>query len=120
LISIESALPRLKEFVERQTPTLNAPGNALGFTNREPIFVYGVYGLANRDASQPVTLETFFQIDSSSKSFTSITLLQFQGQGLLDIGDSHSPEFIRFDEVINGKAMQAILSGGVYSRMFTL
>jgi hypothetical protein len=33
--------------------------------------------------------------------------------------DTRSPEFIRFDVVIHGKAMQAILSGGVYSRTFT-
>jgi D-alanyl-D-alanine carboxypeptidase len=40
--------------------------------------------------------------------------------GLFRIGeDSRSPEFIRFDVVIDGKAMQAILSGGVYSRTFT-
>ena len=40
--------------------------------------------------------------------------------GLFRIGeDARSPEFIRFDVVIDGKAMQAILSGGVYSRTFT-
>jgi hypothetical protein len=40
--------------------------------------------------------------------------------GLFRIGkEARSPEFIRFDVVIHGKAMQAILSGGVYSRTFT-
>ena len=40
--------------------------------------------------------------------------------GLFRIGDDpRSPEFIRFDVVQHGKAMQAILSGGVYSRTFT-
>jgi D-alanyl-D-alanine carboxypeptidase len=40
--------------------------------------------------------------------------------GLFRIGeDPRSPEFIRFDVVVNGKAMQAILSGGAYSRTFT-
>jgi hypothetical protein len=40
--------------------------------------------------------------------------------GLFRIGDDpRSPEFIRFDVVVNGKAMQAILSGGAYSRTFT-
>ena len=105
MISIESALPRLNEFIERQTPTLNAPGIAIGLTHREHIVHVGVYGLANREAEQPVTAETLFQIGSISKSFTSIVLLQLPEQGLFDI---------------NGKAMQAILSGGVYSRTFTL
>jgi hypothetical protein len=40
--------------------------------------------------------------------------------GLFRIGDDpRSTEFIRFDVVIDGKAMQAILSGGAYSRTFT-
>jgi CubicO group peptidase (beta-lactamase class C family) len=40
--------------------------------------------------------------------------------GLFRIGDDpRSPEFIRFDAVVDGKAMQANLSGGVYSRTFT-
>jgi len=40
--------------------------------------------------------------------------------GLFRPGDDpRSPEFIRFDVVVDGKAMQAILSGGVYSRTFT-
>jgi hypothetical protein len=40
--------------------------------------------------------------------------------GLFRIGDDpRSPEFIRFDVVVDGKAMQVILSGGAYSRTFT-
>ena len=40
--------------------------------------------------------------------------------GLFRIGDDpRSPEFIRFDALFNGKAMQAIYSGGEYSRIFT-
>jgi hypothetical protein len=40
--------------------------------------------------------------------------------GLFRISDDPlSPEFIRFDVVVDGKVMQAILSGGVYSRTFT-
>jgi hypothetical protein len=42
------------------------------------------------------------------------------GPGMFRVGDdTRSPEFIRFDVVIDSKAMQAILSGGVYSRTFT-
>ena len=47
-------------------------------------------------------------------------LLHQEEHGLFRIGDDpRSPEFIRFDVVVNGKAMQAILSGGAYSRTFT-
>ena len=48
---------------------------------------------------------------------------QIVGGDLYDVfrigDDPCSPEFIRFDVVVNGKAMQAILSGGAYSRTFT-
>ena len=41
-------------------------------------------------------------------------------RGLFRLGeDSHSPEFIRFEVIIDSKAMQANLSGGIYSRAFT-
>jgi hypothetical protein len=40
--------------------------------------------------------------------------------GLFRVGaDPRSPEFIRFEVLIDGKAMQVNLSGGVYSRTFT-
>lgn len=85
--SIESAIPRLKEFIESQYPTLNAPGIAIGLTHREQILHVCVFGLANREAGKAVTLETLFQIGSISKSFTSMILLQLQEQGLLDINE---------------------------------
>jgi CubicO group peptidase (beta-lactamase class C family) len=104
LNSIESAPLRLKEFIDRQLPTMNAPGLALGLTHREHSLHIGAYGLSNQEAGKLVTPETLFQIGSISKSFTSIVLLELQEQGLFDI---------------NCKAMQAILSGGVYRRTFT-
>jgi len=87
LISIESAIPRLNEVIERQLPTFNAPGIAIGLTHREHFLHVGIFGLANQEAGQPVRRETLFQIGSISKSFTSITLLQLQEQELLDIND---------------------------------
>ena len=46
--------------------------------------------------------------------------LQQLEPGLFRLGnDPHSPEFIRFDVIIGGKAMQADFSGGIYSRTFT-
>jgi hypothetical protein len=46
-------------------------------------------------------------------------LYHSQVQGLLDMVDSHSPEFIRFDVVSDANAMESILLGGVYSRTST-
>ncbi len=87
MVSIESALLRLSAYIERQLPTLNAPGIAIGLTHCEQTLHVSVFGLANTAAGHPVTPETLFQIGSISKSFTSIILLQLQERGLLDIND---------------------------------
>ena len=87
MVSTESAFQCLSEIIERELPTLNAPGIAIGISHRERILHAGFYGLAHCEAGKPVTPETLFQIGSISKSFTSIVLLQLQEQGLLDIND---------------------------------
>jgi len=87
MVSIEGAIQRLSEFIERRLPTLNAPGIAIGITNREGILHADFYGSANRETGEAVTPKTLFQIGSISKSFTSILLLQLQEEGLLDIND---------------------------------
>ncbi|MGB7873775.1 MAG: serine hydrolase domain-containing protein, partial [Anaerolineales bacterium] len=87
MVSTEGAFQRLSELIERQMPTLNAPGIAIGITHREQTIYADVFGLANQEAGQPVTPETLFQIGSISKSFTNIALLQLQEQGVLDIND---------------------------------
>lgn len=120
MISIESAVPRLKEFIERQFLTLNAPGLVLGLTHRDHSLYVGSYGLANQQIRKPVTPEPLFQISSITKSFTTISLYKSQMQGLFDMVDSHSSEFIRFDVVSDAKAIQAIIPGGAYSQTFTL
>lgn len=87
MVSIENAILRLSETIERQLPAFNAPGIAIGITNRERVLHASVQGLANQETGKRVTPETLFQIGSISKSFTSILLLQLQEQGLLNIDD---------------------------------
>jgi D-alanyl-D-alanine carboxypeptidase len=86
----------LNAFFEREIQSLNHPGLAIGVTDRQRFLFGENYGLANRDTLQPVTPDTLFQIGSISKAFTSITLLQLQEQGLLNIEDriiKHLPWF---------------------------
>jgi hypothetical protein len=111
LISIESALPRLKERVERQIPTMNAPGITLGLTHRDRMLHVGAYGLANREAGQPLT--NFIPRSEITTEYKS----KQTKYGLFLTGDDpRSPALIRFDVVIAGKAMQAVLPGGAYRR----
>ena len=85
--STKSTFRCLSKIIQRQLPTLNAPGVVIGITNRERILHAGNFGLAHREAGLPVIPETLFQIGSISKSFTSIILLQLQEQGALSIDD---------------------------------
>jgi len=87
LVSTESVFQRLSELIERQLPTLNTPGIAIGITQRECTIHTGIFGLANQEAGKPLAPETLFQIGSISKSFTSIVLLGLQEQGVIDIND---------------------------------
>lgn len=78
----------LDTFIKRELKRFNAPGIAVGLTERATTLRVGVYGLANQDAQTPVAPQTIFQIGSISKSFTSIVLLQLQEQGWLNIDAS--------------------------------
>ena len=97
MIALESAFQRLSESIEEQLPIFNAPGVAIGITNREKILHASVHGLANADKWKAVTPKTLFQIGSISKSFTSILLLQLQEQGLLNIDEPVSTYLPWFD-----------------------
>ncbi len=96
MVFTERASQHLREYIERQLPTLNAPGVAIGLTHRERVLYVGSYGLANRETGEAVTPDTLFEIGSISKSFASIILLQLQEQGILDVNDpvkKHLPWF---------------------------
>ena len=88
MVSLENAFQKLSDSIERQLPTFNAPGIAIGITSREKILHASVHGLANQETGKRVTPETLFQIGSISKSFTGILLLQLQEQGFLNIDES--------------------------------
>lgn len=87
MADLQGALKRLNATIERKIHALNYPGLAIGITNRERLLFVGNYGLANRDAQQPVAPKTLFQIGSISKAFTCIVLLELQERGLLCIED---------------------------------
>lgn len=94
--SPQRAIQQLSDFVEKLYPILNAPGIAVGLTNRDEILFSEGFGLANRETGEKTNSRTLFQIGSISKSFTSILLLQLQESGLLDIHDpvtKHLPWF---------------------------
>ena len=92
----QTAIDHLSSFIERQYPILNAPGIAVGLTNRDETLLSGGFGTVNRETGGEIGSKTLFQIGSINKSFTSILLLQLQENGRLNIDDpvtKHLPWF---------------------------
>src|SRR5215210_4301207 len=65
--------------------TDNTPGLALALTDRERTLQISTYGFADLAARTPVSPETWFEIGSIGKSFTSLALLQEHEAGNLDL-----------------------------------
>jgi D-alanyl-D-alanine carboxypeptidase len=96
VVNFENVFERLDELIEQDINLVNAPGIAVGLTNRDQLLRVRGYGTSNVDKQNPVQLETLFEIGSISKAFTSIAILQLQEQGLLNVHDpvtKHLPWF---------------------------
>lgn len=52
------------------------------------VLLHQGYGLADREAGRPVTVETVFDIGSITKQFTAAAVMALAGEGRLDVGDT--------------------------------
>ena len=84
MASLDTALERLDEFVERQLRVRNTPGMAIGLTDRDGLLAVRCHGHADVAARLPVTPETLFEMGSIGKSFTSLMLMQLRDEGRFD------------------------------------
>jgi D-alanyl-D-alanine carboxypeptidase len=82
------AFSKIETLLERDFPTMNAPGVAIGLTNREELLGIKTYGYADPSGSIPVHPDTLFEIGSISKSFACIIILQLHERGIINI---HEP-----------------------------
>ena len=63
------------------------PGLALVVTDRQQTLRVELSGIADRDGMRPVDATQRWQIGSISKAFSSMAVLQLQGQGRLSVSD---------------------------------
>jgi CubicO group peptidase (beta-lactamase class C family) len=61
------------------------PGLQVAVVRHGKIVLLGAYGLANVEHSVPVTNETVFSINSATKSFTGVAIMQLVEDGKLDL-----------------------------------
>lgn len=98
MVEMAGPVAHVRKFVERHFETIQAPGVAVGLTDRERCLGVITHGHADRAAGRPVVAEDLFQIGSISKSFTAVALLQEHEAGRLDL---HAPvaEYLPWFEI---------------------
>lgn len=62
----------------------NLPGVSVSIVKGDDSYARG-YGFADRDAGQPVTPDTLFELGSNSKAYTAVGLLLLADQGKVDL-----------------------------------
>jgi D-alanyl-D-alanine carboxypeptidase len=81
----DTALDRIRGFIDRHRAHLQAPGLSLALTDRVRTVGLITDGLADLAAGAPVREDHRFQIGSISKGFTAIALLQLREEGRVDL-----------------------------------
>ncbi len=94
--SLEQKLAAVEKAIDAKRQELNIPGISLVIVKDDKV-IY-LKGLGERDVEKklPVTPETLFAIGSSSKAFTSLTVLMSADEGKLSLEDNpkkHLPYF---------------------------
>ena len=85
-MTVVQSLPRLQATLEGMAERGRFTGGVLVARGDEVLFRQ-VYGMADREAGRPFTLETPFRLASVSKMFTAAALLRLQDEGVLSVGD---------------------------------
>jgi len=76
--------PLLVEFAEAEIGLQRVPGAAIGVLHEGVMFA-GAVGITNVDHPLPVTLETLFQIGSTSKTVTATALMQLVEESRVEL-----------------------------------
>jgi D-alanyl-D-alanine carboxypeptidase len=85
---IRQVFSKLETLLERDFPIMNAPGVAIGLTDRKGLLGVKTFGYADLSERIPVQPGTLFEIGSISKSFACIIILQLYERGIINI---HEP-----------------------------
>jgi CubicO group peptidase (beta-lactamase class C family) len=83
-LSEADLISKLKQQLQRLTDADQFSGTVLVAKDGSPVF-QGAYGLANRAAHTPNTLDTRFRIGSMNKMFTATSIMQLVQAGKVDL-----------------------------------
>ena len=97
-------------FVKNQMEKRKIPGLQLAIVRNGKIIKTGNYGLANVQDSIPVDNNTVFTINSITKAFTGIAILQLMETGKLNLSSPVSTYLSGLPETWKGVTIQQLLS----------
>ncbi|MEN3332243.1 MAG: hypothetical protein V7641_1608 [Blastocatellia bacterium] len=75
----------VESFLRAEMHKRRIPGLQIAVVRRGQIVLRGAYGLANLQDAVPVTNQTVFTINSATKSFTGVAIMQLVEDGKLDL-----------------------------------
>lgn len=78
---------KIDDFIKTKMTERNIPGLQLAIVKKEQIILSKSYGIANIEDDIKVDDSTTFAINSMTKAFTGVAIMQLQEQGKLDIED---------------------------------
>ena len=85
-VVVVESLPQLKERLDYMARSGQFMGAVLVAKGDQVLFRQ-VYGMANREAGQPLALDSRFRLASVSKQFTAAAVLKLQDEGKLSVTD---------------------------------
>lgn len=88
LSEAETKTIAIERVVQSEMTSRGIPGLQLTIVRNNKIVFTGAYGKANIEASTPVTEKTIFQINSISKAFTGVSVMQLVESGKIDLDNS--------------------------------
>jgi CubicO group peptidase (beta-lactamase class C family) len=83
----QSASDSAELFLKNKMQTLHAPGMQLAVIRHGQIIKLGAYGLANVENNIPTTDQSVFSVNSITKAFVGVAVMQLQEEGKLNVND---------------------------------
>ena len=91
-----AVIARYQERIPQLMAEQGIPGLAVALVDKDNVLWTEGFGHVDRDGSAPVTADTMFAVQSMSKNFTAVAVMQAVGAGRLDLDEpitTYLPEF---------------------------
>ncbi len=85
IVSVQGQAPDVESFLKREMKELGIPGMQVAVVQQGKIVFNKSFGVANLQDNIPVTNKTIFAINSCTKAFTGVAIMQLVEEGKVDL-----------------------------------